>query len=329
MTKTNKSLLQFLIAGLILLFFVAPALAQETARTDPAAVVAETEVTAEELGVDESAILPGSAFYFLKEWGWKISEALTRDDATKIELVQKHVNQRLFDLQQALEKNPELIAKIKKTLTKSEVGLDKLKEKINQMAIKNNPQADKLVERFSEQAFKQVRLLDKMIVKIKANPEAVEKLKNQVQDNLGEVLEKVDKEKVGGVLDKAEPRLNSVEVLKRVEAKLLERGNEQAAEAVREAYLRKIEKVSEILTPEKVKQFLLQSVNPTDNANKQEIINEVQKKVKDWKNVQAIEKVQQEVEQEVEEQIEEGTEEVKASPIVESPAVVRPEQATE
>ncbi len=112
MSKTNKSLLQFLIAGLILLFFVAPALtrgrptlAEETVPIDPAVVVAETEVTPEELGVSESALLPGSTFYFLKEWGWKIQEALATDDAKKTELVQKHVNQRLFDLQQALEKN--------------------------------------------------------------------------------------------------------------------------------------------------------------------------------------------------------------------------------
>ncbi|MFH1225776.1 MAG: DUF5667 domain-containing protein [bacterium] len=329
MTKNTRFLIQLAIAGLVLLFFVAPALAQETVRTDPAVVVAETEVTAEELDVDESVILPGSTFYFLKEWGWKIQEALTRDDATKTELVQKHVDQRLFDLQQVLEKNPELINKVQKTLLKSEVSLDKLKEKINQMAAKNNPQADKLVERFSEQAFKQVRLLDKMMAKIKEKPKSVEKLKEQVQDNLGEVLEKVDKEKVGNVLEKAEPRLNSVEVLKKVEAKLLERGNNKAAEAVREAYLRKIEKVSETLTPETVKQFLNESVDSTDSADKQKIVDEAQEKIKDWKKVQAIKKVQQEVRQETREQLKERIQQVTPAPVVESPELLNPAQVVE
>lgn len=191
--------IQFSVAALILLFLASPVLAQEEANepavdraseaeapveetaaepaviapapeavvVEPATVVAEPEVTPEDLGVKEPTLLPDSPFYFLKEWGRKIQETLTTDEAKKAELLQKFANQRLIEAQKLLIKNPQAIEKVQKVLSKSDMDLEKLKERLSALTEKKDARADKIIEKFTDNAVKQDRLLDGLMLKLK------------------------------------------------------------------------------------------------------------------------------------------------------------------
>jgi len=255
MSKTNKWSIQLLIAGLVMMFFVVPVMAQEEVVSDLtniAPIVGE-EVTPEDLGVNDPVILADSPFYFIKEWTRNIRLKLTQNEEKKDELRQKFNNQRLFDVYRAIEENPAVIKKVEKYLEHSDQDLEKLKERIAKLKEKNNPNLDKLVEKFTDNAIKHDQILEKMISRIKNNPEVVVDFKDRADNRLGEVLEQFDEEKINSIIEKIIPRLHSLKVLQRVENKV---NNDKAKQAIQRARLRKIDKVSESLTPEKVQAFL-------------------------------------------------------------------------
>lgn len=137
------------------------------------------------------------------------------------------------------------------------------------------------------------------------------------------MLSNIDQQKVQAILEKIQPRLNSVNVLRKVEEKLKEKGNDNAAGAVEKARLRKLEKVGQTITPEEVKQFLTKPIDSTDSAAKQKIVDEAQKAVKDLKTLRDIRKVQQDAKDEVTAQPPTQIQPIKPMP------AVRPEQAVE
>lgn len=189
-----------------------------------------TEVTAADLSVEEPTVLPDSPFYFLKEWSRGIGNLLTFSPVKKAERQLQQANERLVEAKKLAEKtgNEQIVAN---AMEKYEKAVEKTKEKIEKVKEKNTERFQKLMDKFTEDSLKHSNLINRMSVKYGNAPaevkEKIEAARERVEERLGDVLNSVDKEKVGERLEKAigknqnkEVNTNQLEVLKRVEQKL-------------------------------------------------------------------------------------------------------------
>lgn len=291
MSKTSRFLIQFLIAGFIVFFLVGPVWGQSTDSN--AAVNDETAITdvdegviPEELGVKEPIILPDNPLYLFKEWGRKIQQVLVRGETKKTLLLQKQVNQRLYDAYKAIKKDPAVLDKIKDTLDKNDTDLETLKDKVSQL------NTDQLLEKFSDSTVGQDQLLRRIMARVKENPEAVQALRDRLHERFGQLLNNLDETKIDEIVSKIKPQLNSIEVLKRVEGKV---ENPQAKEVLRRNYESKLDRISENLTPEAVQNFLEEVTTPEDSSVSEEIVQEAEETINDPARVKALERIRTEV----------------------------------
>jgi hypothetical protein len=140
------------------------AFAQTTQNSASQEIQADTQVTAQDLGISEPTILPNSPFYFIKEWGRGITSFFTFDATKKAELANKYANEKLIELQKLAEKNASA-KDVKDAVANYQNSIDDLKNKIGQIRDKstNNQELTNFLTDFAKQQILQEKALRTMI----------------------------------------------------------------------------------------------------------------------------------------------------------------------
>jgi hypothetical protein len=141
------------------------ATAQAPATTSASQEIqADTQVTAQDLGVQEPGILPNSPFYFIKEWARGITNFFTFDATKKAELASKYTNEKLIELQKLAEKNASA-KDVKDAVTNYQNSINDLKNKIDQVPDKttNNRELTNFLNDFTKHQILQEKALRTII----------------------------------------------------------------------------------------------------------------------------------------------------------------------
>jgi len=192
-------ILNSLILSLCLLFAFGIVLAQETAAVDE-------NVTAADLGVSESTLLPDSPFYFFKNMGRAIQSAVTLDPIKKAALREKFANEKLIELKKMVEKtgNVEAVTKATENYQKEVENVKKAVDKIKERAGENE-QVDKFLNKFVQQQTLHQSILQKLETKVSTTTfEKIQEAREQHLEKFGEVMQKLETNK-----EKAQERIQN------------------------------------------------------------------------------------------------------------------------
>ena len=224
----NKFLKFILAAALAVPFLIisAGALAQDNVNT--ASADTEKQVTAQDLNVKEQNILPGSPFYFIKNWGRAIQSAFTFNNVAKLELKEKFANEKLLELQKLAEKtkNSDILSKAtenyKNEIEKIKAQAEKIKEKAE-----NNPKLNTFLEKFANQQVLQEKILQKLETQVpQAVLEKIKEAREQHLEKFKEVMTKLENrnekitEKIKNAIENANE--NNSEILNKIKEKMPE-----------------------------------------------------------------------------------------------------------
>lgn len=233
------------------------------AQTDQTAV---TEVTAQDLGIQEPKVLPGNRFYFVKDWARDVQLFFTTDKIKKAELVQKFSSEKLLELERLVGKNANSKT-IQKAADSYKNEVEKVKNETDKIkdTAETNPTIGRFLDKFTQQQVLQEQILQKLENQVPT--EVFQKIKEAREKHLekfGQVMQKLqNKEHLKERLQKYLPtdtndvvkNFNNLEVLNRVAQKV----PEQAKEAIQQVIQNATEKVQmkiEGLTPEQKIQIM-------------------------------------------------------------------------
>ncbi len=218
-------------------------------------VDADEAVSDEDLGAEESTVLPDSPFYSLKRLQRGFKEAFTFDSVKKAELKLKHATQELADARELIEEHaddPGAARAAAKAFEKFEGKLkdiNRAAKKIQEKRQGGDQGADKLLDDVLDKQIKQQKVLahvEKRILKFASKSEAgqalekIQEVKKRAAGHVGELISKVDDEnalvaRMDRVLQRQPgsdfKEMRNVEVLTRLEDAV----PQQAREAIRRA----------------------------------------------------------------------------------------------
>lgn len=232
-----KIAIGFLLSFSLLLSGFIPVFAQEGQNLDELAenmIEEDEETTNEDLGVGNQGILPGSPFYFLKNWRRGIQDFFTFNPVKKAELKLKFANEKMAEVKEMIRKErPE--DEVINALENANKELERMRERIEEKGI----ESEELLEKIIESGLNHQKVIDKLEENF---PDIYEKLEEARGNSLGNIMgsslkiadgEKI-REKLEEKLEEGGSQLKhikSLEVLMRVE----EQVPEEAKEAIRKA----------------------------------------------------------------------------------------------
>lgn len=214
-----------------------PVLAQEDQNLDELAenmIEEDEEITNEDLGVGNQGILPGSPFYFLKNWRRGIQDFFTFNPVKKAELKLKFANEKMAEVKEMIRKErPE--DEVINALENANKELERMRERIEEKGI----ESEELLEKIIESGLNHQKVIDRIEENFPDVYERIEEARgNSIGSIMGSSLKIADGEKIREKLEeKLEEggsqlkHIKSLEVLMRVE----EQVPEEAKEAIRKA----------------------------------------------------------------------------------------------
>jgi len=175
----GKIIISFLIISFIVLF--SPALRAEEAIITPTTIT-ETDAT-QSLGLKKIGFLPGSPFYFLKEWRLRIKSVFIRDPIEKAKFQLEILSQKLTEAEKLAEKNSrEEILKMafdnyKKAMERLKIRLEELK------TFSKNPEIEKLLDKIVEAEIRHQEVLEKILKITSGQEEAIRGARKGILEN--------------------------------------------------------------------------------------------------------------------------------------------------
>jgi hypothetical protein len=110
---------------------------------------------------EKVGILPTSSFYFLKEWGRGVRMIFTFNPISKAELQLKFSDEKIKELREIVEKDPQNEKVIKKALSNYQKSREKLAKRLASLkGTSQNPKIDSLLNKVVEQDIRHIELLD-------------------------------------------------------------------------------------------------------------------------------------------------------------------------
>lgn len=193
----TKLFIALTVLSLVLYFGIA--LAQEN-ETTTAATTTNEEITAQDLGISAPTILPGSPFYFLKEWVRTVQSTLTFDALAKAKLKEKFANEKLIELQKLVEQNKsnQMIDKGISNYQQAVEQVQKVAENIKENA-EQNTEVGKFLDKFVQQQALQQKILEKLQTQVPTTTfQKIEAAREQHLEKFSEVMNKleVNKQKI-------------------------------------------------------------------------------------------------------------------------------------
>jgi hypothetical protein len=291
--------LKILAASLILVFALGSiALAQEIPE-----VTQDEEVSAQDLGISEPKVLPGSPFYFLKNWGRAIGLFFAFNPAKKAELRLKIANEKLMEAKK--------LAEMKKDTKLIEKTLNEFQNEIGKISKESGENLKQFSEKLIHQQILHQKILEKLETQVP--PEVYEKIKAQREKHLerfAEVMQKVEsKDKIAETLGNGLEKLKgskfkefkNLEVLDVIEEKMPEEVKkkiEEKREEIADKFRKRLEKLPDE-EKEKFKTYLdqisgdnlrhLEEISKLESEEISEKLEDVLEKAKE-KKIEGIEK---------------------------------------
>ena len=215
---TNK----IIIIVLSILLIGSVALAAESTLEE---VTQDVEITAEDLELEEPTFLPGSPFYFLKEWSRGIRSFFTFSSAKKLELENSYANEKLLELKKLIEENrgeeviEETVLKYRERIR----NLEQIAERVGESE-------DSFLDKYTNQQILHQRILERLegqvpedvLEKIReAREEHLERfkevmLKLEERDQISERIMNAIKNQIGGEFQD----FKNLEIMERVREKM-------------------------------------------------------------------------------------------------------------
>ncbi len=179
---SSLTLAGFLMAGLV--FAQTDVSVGQAVPESTTAEQAET-VTAADLGVENTGILPTNPFYFLKNWRNGIQLIFTFNPVKKAELELKVVDQKAAELQKLQETRPDDEQGIELALQNYQQAQERLKEKLEALKeTSQNPNIEKLLDKLADRVVKHEKLMDELAAKFEG--------KDQIQNSISGIKEKIE-----------------------------------------------------------------------------------------------------------------------------------------
>ena len=151
----------------------------------------ETQITTQDLGIEDPGMLPTSRFYFLKNLNRTFKRAFTFNSVKKAELELDIANEQAAEIEQMKEISPDRIDVIVKAAVNYQENVDKLKNRLDAMKeTSQNPNVDKLMEKLTDRSIKHQQLFDELKQKFEDRPELKQQL-GKMQDQINEAVAKI------------------------------------------------------------------------------------------------------------------------------------------
>ncbi|GEM_PF-959939 len=151
MERNLKGLL-FFVAVAAFLAFSNPALAQD--------------VSLEDLGVENTGLLPSNPFYFFKEWGRNIRKSLSFGDLRKAELQLGILNEQAAEIKKLSDIGSDSFEGFERAVINYEYNANLLKERL--VVLKINPATGKFLDLLLDRALKHQEILNELYNKFKS-----------------------------------------------------------------------------------------------------------------------------------------------------------------
>lgn len=188
------------------------------------------QVTTSDLGVENPGLLPGSPFYFLKEWGRQIQNFFTFDPVKKAQLQLDQANERAAEIEKLEEITPSNTGAISKAIDNYQQNMERLNTRLEQLKqTSQNPNVDKLLNNLVDLSIKHEELFNDLEAKLEQQTELKQKLQVS-QEAISEVLNKIPQqventnklqnrlqEKIDNLSDNPLKQLQAVNVLNKLE----------------------------------------------------------------------------------------------------------------
>lgn len=175
MLKKYTSL--FLLVGFLVFGLAISAGAQTTGTV--------SEVTVEDLGIENPGLLPTSPFYFFKNWGRGIQRLFTFNTVSKAELELKIANEKAAEIKQILELNPNNIEALQRALDNYKENIDRLRVRLETVReTSENPNVDRLLRDLADRTIKHQELFEELKEKQSAIKEKVESVQGDLNKTL-------------------------------------------------------------------------------------------------------------------------------------------------
>ncbi len=219
-------------------------------------VLADEDITAEDLGVSDPRLLPDNPFYFVKDFWRNVKTTLTVNPVKKAELRLRYANQRLIEAKKVAQKTGKEEI-VQKTMEKYQNEVEKIKTRVENFKEKaqDNPKIDQFLDKLTDGTIKQQQLMDRLEKNLSDKPEVLERIqvaKEKSLENFGTAMERLEnkervQERLETNLEKIEgsqyKNFKNLEVLIRLEDKV----PEQAKEAIQQAQENSLKRLNDKL----------------------------------------------------------------------------------
>ncbi|MDO8429930.1 MAG: DUF5667 domain-containing protein [bacterium] len=197
-----KLSLKFIALVTTLNFLVVGSAFAQTAPLDPLKTI-----TAGDLGIENSGLLPTNPFYFFKEWGRGVERLFTFNSVSKVELELRISDEKASEAKKVQELKPDDSAGIRRAIKNYQNSQERLKIKLGELATTSqNPNLDRLLENITERSLKHAQIFSELDKKLSENPElknAISGAKNSIESIVAVAAQKEDPSKFASRLERA------------------------------------------------------------------------------------------------------------------------------
>lgn len=280
----------FIFSFLVVFSFsvVSSAMAQTTDIAETA--IQATEITAQDLEVEDPGMLPTSPFYFLKNWTRGIKRIITLDPTKKAELELEIINQQASEIKKVEEIAPDRLNSISKAISNYQNNADRLKNRLEALKeTSQNPNIDKLMEKLVDRSIKHQELFDGLKQKFEGREDLIQGLENAEQtiNNIMTIVPRqfdrpeAFQERLERIIEKRPDNLfkemRATEIIDRINENLTDEQKE-AIQKAKDSFMEKFkEKMKNLKESEKTKILSPKILNrlPGDIFNRLKILEEI------------------------------------------------------
>ncbi len=198
--------------------------------------IGQEEVSAADLGISEPTLLPGSRFYFLKDWWRGVKSAFTFGQEKKAELKLQFASERLLEVKELVKQNKKEY--MEKAMEKYGQGLDEIKGMADKMEgnASSSENISQFLDKYANQQVLHTEILDKLKEQVPENvAQKIEQQREQHLERFNEVMQKLEtrkdkiQERVENALQNAEDKIQGFRerINQRTSPQVQEQGQEQ------------------------------------------------------------------------------------------------------
>lgn len=298
-----KKLLVFLMAAVISFSVVNNSFAQTAAPN--------SEITLQDLGVENPGILPTSPFYFLKNISRGAKRFFTFDPIKKAELELNIANEQAAEIKKIREISPENTNAIVKAASNYSENVERLKTRLETIKeTSKNPNVDKLINNLVNRSIKHQQLFEELKSDFQEkndlkslfdkNQEAISEAVAKVPEkfeNLEEFKERLKNNIEESQINNEISELKAVNIVDKLESKL-PKEEKMELESVKDEFIKKFEeRVKKMNKAEKEKILNPEALENLsgDSIQRAKILKDIKEKFEDYDLEKKFEEIEEKI----------------------------------